>query len=456
MTETWRKKPYYKPRVLIGVQDCLASTYDGVLVCLTAGQVNVLRNLLEYAKRRSTFVSSYEESYYIAPSATEWDGLQAMIADLEDKLMGCEDIGIALENIADALDCVCHSLRSMQAQGQPQDDGYSGQRQYDDYTSDVIEDVDPVPGGFGTWDAWRVAKCKGARKMVDDVIAATNDIGQKIASGFLITFTVINGLLLLSVLAAPIAVVIQVVALFISIGIGYAYIDVSTWLGEHKESLVCLIYNAATANAAYDGLRAYIDAQWDISPSKEPTKLFFTYEGLSTIFDGDMRDYTSWEGQYEAGYCSGCSQLELGVAFGWVWPPCQNGSHVDGGVCDGGRLCFNGNISDAHQQHEVDLASWNRVTITTTYRSRFPSGWTVGNVLIDWWDSGVPGWVMVAQSTMNTSEPAGNLNTLVTVVDRAAVTGGLVRTRVVGQPGQNDTSPYPMQVETIDLLYELL
>jgi len=48
----------------------------------------MLRNCVQYLDRRSTFVSEYEELRYQTPNDADWDDILAIVADLEEELMG--------------------------------------------------------------------------------------------------------------------------------------------------------------------------------------------------------------------------------------------------------------------------------------------------------------------------------------------------------------------------------
>lgn len=107
MTDVWRIKRYNPHRVLVGVSDTLEPPYDGFLLCVTAGQANIIRNLLRYATYRSTWASEYHEQYYLAPTEDEWDALQKVVADLESRLSMCEELTAAFNRMAAALECAC-------------------------------------------------------------------------------------------------------------------------------------------------------------------------------------------------------------------------------------------------------------------------------------------------------------------------------------------------------------
>lgn len=109
MSEDWRRKDYYKTRVLIDTARVLDPQFKDGLLCITGAQNELLRNLMQYLKRRSTFASEYHPGYYLAPTIAEWDELQAIVADLEETLMGCDDLVTALQAIAANTACICQA-----------------------------------------------------------------------------------------------------------------------------------------------------------------------------------------------------------------------------------------------------------------------------------------------------------------------------------------------------------
>lgn len=455
MSESWRRKTYYDKRVLIDTARVLDPQFCDSWLCITGAQLEMLRNLTQYLRRRSTYVSVYETNSYLAPSESEWDDILAIVADLEETLMGCEEMTAAMVQIAAQLNCICTAIQSGLVQSQPQDEGYENQPYYDDYISDVVEDEGTPPGGLPDWDAWRAAKCIGAQKLVDDVGTAIVKMGESVAGGILVTFSVINGILLLTVITIPISIVIQVVTTIVALVASLEYEDVAAWLYEHKEGLVCAIYNAPTASAAYSAVHAYIASGWDAGAGIALVRSLFNYDAISAIFDYTQRNYDDWSGDYSESYCDVCEELPEGVEFIWTWPPCPGTHHPDGGICDDGRLCFNGDTDEAHQQHIVSLGTYNQLTIEIRYRSRFGSGWTVGGVGVEWYDVGGEEWEFVAHLNADNTEPIGDLNVVQDVFPIAPPqAGGLTRDRLHGQTGQHDESPYPLQFEYVRLLYE--
>lgn len=449
MSETWRRKKYYDKRVLVDVDRVLTPQYDDSFLCITGAQLEMLRNLTQYLRRRSTFVSAYHEEYYDAPSSSEWDDIQAIVADLEETLMGCTEMTDALLQMSSNLVCICKALQAAHAKTNIQDPGYTGQEYYDEYITPVIPDDGDPPGGFADWDEWRAYVCKGAQRLVDDARTSVLTIGTQMTTGILITFSLINMLLLLSVIAAPVSIVIQVVTTLVAIGANFIYQDVAAWLSEHKETLVCDIYSATSGPNAYQAAQATIAGEWDAGPGIQVVTAMFNREAISSIFDGTMRDSADWIGDYSEMYCEPCGEYPEGYTWTWTWPPCPAEVFLDGGVCWTGMLCFNGDIDDAHQKVVITLTTFSRIDWTILYKSSKGSGWTVGYATCQMWDDVNKEWDHVSTCTCTTTENAGVQNEQVFQDDFDPLPAGLYRIVLEGQAAQGDVEPYNFMVQSV-------
>ncbi|GAH00705.1 unnamed protein product, partial [marine sediment metagenome] len=74
-------------------------------------QLELLRNLTQYLHRRSSFADEYHTDYYLCADNDDWDVIEAIVADLEETLMGCEEITASLDAIAAQLSCLCTAAR---------------------------------------------------------------------------------------------------------------------------------------------------------------------------------------------------------------------------------------------------------------------------------------------------------------------------------------------------------
>lgn len=310
---TWRRKSFYSKRILIPVEDVLNPPFQEGFVCLTGAQVNIMRNMLKYAHRRSTFVSEYHDAYYLAPDNDEWDAIEAIVADLEEALMGCSEI-------ASWLECICNAIKSLELQVDiPQSLLDTGKQVYDDYTSPVEQGVGDPPQGWASWDDWEVQKCISAQKFVDEMLASMESLAQVAMIGTGVTGILVYAQLVYSAAAffPPLAIVMTIAAGIALYGLSALQTEARAWVTEHKEAMVCLIFNADNAGQAYFDLGEYIDDEWDVAGSAFFVQNFVNFVSLSKIFDGDAPGYDDWKGDYSAAYCEACEEEDIVVGSNW-------------------------------------------------------------------------------------------------------------------------------------------
>lgn len=87
-----RKHVAPQHRVLVDAKAFLNTTIAAGVLYFTPGQIELMRNLMQYANRRSTWVSDYYVGYYLSPDDTDWDLIQERVADLEETLMGNNNV----------------------------------------------------------------------------------------------------------------------------------------------------------------------------------------------------------------------------------------------------------------------------------------------------------------------------------------------------------------------------
>ena len=132
-------------------------------MCITGAQLEMLRNLTQYLHRRSTFVAETHEGYYLAADNDDWDSIQAVVAELEETLMGCTEFTDLLQDILAQMQCVCNKMTNIIENGpalQPLVDHYLG----DGTLVDVDDNGGTVPldaercalAQLVYWQAWWV------------------------------------------------------------------------------------------------------------------------------------------------------------------------------------------------------------------------------------------------------------------------------------------------------------
>jgi len=65
--------------------------FNDAVVYLTGAQIELLRNVSGYLRRLETYTAEYHLGWYLTPTAGDYDQLMAIVADLEEKLMGNEN-----------------------------------------------------------------------------------------------------------------------------------------------------------------------------------------------------------------------------------------------------------------------------------------------------------------------------------------------------------------------------
>lgn len=92
MIDVLRKHVAPAHRILVDAKAFLNPEFSDAVLYFTGGQIELMRNLVDYANRRTTFVSDYYIGYYLSPDDTDWNLIQAVVADLESVLMGNNNV----------------------------------------------------------------------------------------------------------------------------------------------------------------------------------------------------------------------------------------------------------------------------------------------------------------------------------------------------------------------------
>lgn len=87
MSEASRRTAYLEERILITAERILDPQFNAQGITLDGAQVELLRNVVGYLRRDTTFVDEYEAGYYLKVTDDDFDDISAIVADLESKLM---------------------------------------------------------------------------------------------------------------------------------------------------------------------------------------------------------------------------------------------------------------------------------------------------------------------------------------------------------------------------------
>ncbi len=87
MPDVLKRHRYALDRILIPAARILSPEFNAAYLFFTGSQIEIMRNLVDYANRSSTFVDEYHEGYYYEVDNGDWDSIQEIVADLERMLM---------------------------------------------------------------------------------------------------------------------------------------------------------------------------------------------------------------------------------------------------------------------------------------------------------------------------------------------------------------------------------
>ncbi len=315
MSEAWRKKTFYRPRVLIETSRVLYPQFGDSVLCITGAQLEMLRNLTQYLHRRSTFASEYETSGYLTPTNEEWDSIQAIVGDLEEVLMGCEQFLSLLEGILEQVTCICQQstvaadvLGNLPFYGpslQPVLEGHiaTGAMQIeDDYGGDTPDSGDRCAVAQLTWAcAWEMTT-----EFLHPAASEAVDILLPLA---MVALAVMCGT---SVLGIPIGVLLATLWSIIKIDVAGSIEDVRNSMVANKEDLVCavwrgLMFNYATAQS---DAAEVINEMAGLSPlDKACLRLLYT-PFMMALAAKAWTNQTTWAtGNVDVGYCAECDEI---------------------------------------------------------------------------------------------------------------------------------------------------
>lgn len=328
MTDSYRRKSYYSPRVLLDTSECASPPWGSLLLCLSPSEIYILRNLLQYSTRRANWVQERHEQYYLTPDVATWDSMQAIVAELENKLMtGCEDIEGILNDILAAVACICPNLAALQARGvvTPDSMGADGVSTYIDY-GDSMPSV-TVPGQ-GSSDACAIAQLwyqAGYELITERVIPASRAAFEVLLPAAAAAIAVMTGGTALPVLLGAFAVS-EVVELLFEYAWDSAESNLVNWMLAQKQDIICEMFDQLIAGGTTASMWAAVyDAE--IAPSEEISVGDKAILGLfmgplaCTIAKTAHTEASDWAtDNVTAGYCDACPD-DVIVGSNWVAVP---------------------------------------------------------------------------------------------------------------------------------------
>lgn len=308
MSETWRRKPYYRPRVLIDVARVLDPQFDDSLMCITGAQLEMLRNLTQYLHRRSTFVSSNEDGYYLVADNDDWDSIQAIVAELEETLMGCTEFTDLLQDILVQMQCVCAKTTALLRYGPGAsplietylDDGTM--QDVDDYGDTTPADANRCAIAQLTyWQAW---------EMLTEVLQPVQENLMDILVPTVIALLV--SMVGTPLLGIPAGVLVGLLMALADAATEGSLTNVQNEYRAYEEELICALYlglDTSYRQAESDAVAVIADMS-GLSPVDKIVLHSMMAPWAISLAAAARANATAWAlANVQAGYCDDCDEV---------------------------------------------------------------------------------------------------------------------------------------------------
>ena len=445
MGENWRKKTYYKPRVLISTERVLDPQFEDGLICITGAELEMLRNLTQYLHRRSTFSEDETETGYLSPSTEDWDSIQAIVANLEEKIMGCETLMAIFEDMLTAMQCVCNKASAIQALPPPSDPVVTG----------YLEDGKMVPGDVHAGDTVVEGdRCAVAQLtfwqswgwLTEWIQPAQNNTAAILMPLAMAAISLMVGAPLLAV---PAAGLYALAWALVEIWVDGSLQDVQNKLWANKDELICAVWAGllVDARAAETAAVAVIEGIEGLSPVDVIVFRAMYAPWAIALAERAHDNGTAWAlANVEAGACDTC---DWWYVRSWTFPPCPGELDGDMPCSEYGRPSFNAvPIAVVEGLTLPDILSNVDIHIEVEYKSCFNGGFTCGFVRIEYEDVGSV-WHSLKEFTATTAETAGTENKQDQWGYDIAVPRNVLRLQIHGMGGQGQEDPWPFMVRWI-------
>jgi len=438
MGNEWRRKTYYRPRVLISTQRVLDPQFDDGLICITGAELEMLRNLTQYLHRRSTFSEDETDIGYLSP-------IQAIVSDLEEKLMGCEELMQVFEDILTAVQCVCNKASALQALPPPNDPIIGG----------YLDDGKMVPGDVHAGDTViEGERCAVAQLVywqswgwLTEWIQPAQDV--TLAALMPAAMYAIATMIGAPLLAVPAALLWGLVWALLEIWSEGSLQDVQNKLWANKDELICAVWAGllVDARAAETAAQAVIEDIEGLSPIDIVVFRAMYAPWAIALAARAYDNESAWAlANVTPGACDDCDWWWVRT---WIFPPCP-GDLVGDMVCSVyGRPSFNAAPIAVCEVGEVpDIVSNVDIHIEVQYKSCFNSGMTCGFVRMEYQDA-LDDWYALKELSCTTLETAGTENYNHEWGYDVNIPRNDLRLQIHGMGGQGQEDPWPFMVRWI-------
>lgn len=466
MTDEWRRKSFYETRVMVETERVIASLVPDSLVCLTGGQLEMLRNLTQYLHRRSTFASEYLPNGYLCPSNEEWAEVQLEVAELELVLMGCPDIVAALNSIAAQVACLCQKA-THEEQWSPATQLMIGKYVNDgalvypdvDASQTVEDPVRCATAQLAWQQSWELLT-----EYIQPTQAKTVDI---LLPSVMVALAVWVGT---PVLGIPVGVLLALLWNVIDVWVEGELASVANQLFSAREELVCAVYEGLTISfqAAHDAAASEINSWEGFSTIDKIVMRALFAPWLIKLAGTAWANQTSWATtNVTSGYCLMCPSEGI-LGYDVTWPPCENSIFVGCGFCSETELKCAFNLHEEwinHLEQEFYLGNpllhseCNSINIILDWYSAKPNENWAGWLRFQKWDAVNEVWIEIINHHLATDSPdplvIATHTDYLTEINMPAI-GQLCRVQILVSAIQGPIYPTDIMLGRFQMILELV
>jgi len=400
---------------------------------------------MQYLHRRSTF--SEDETYvgYLSPSTEDWDSLQTIVANLEEKLMDCEELTAKIDAILEAALCACAGSGS----------GYTSSVTgpvYDNLEDDGLikwesQDTTPIPLEEDACDLAQLVYAMNY-EFLTEVLQPTQEALHEV-----LLFALFESIALMiggPPALVPGAAVFYVVQALLDAWVEGELSNVLNALMANKDDLICAMAAAFDGGGDYgDAAAAARDIIDGVGAWTAIDKALFrlTFSPLvMKMCQVALDASTDWAlANLTPGQCDACGWW---IRWTWTFPPCPGA--LDGDMpCSDGRPCFNAVPVAVSEVGEIpSILATVDIHIEVEYKSSHGFGNTIGFVRMEYQDVG-DDWHSLTELSATTNVDAGEENYNEVTGEDVTVPRNDLRLQIHGMGGQGQEDPWPFMIRWI-------
>jgi len=247
---------YYPHRAIYTMEEYQESDFtDPVILCIPKFAWLVARQLLSvYGLRQNAYSVGYNQLNYDLPSDALFGQIMDSIGEaLSGGDMSC-DLEVALEAMTNAISSLCGCF------GTSGGGGSFGAPDVDPPPEEFEDTGSNFPDGFDDRADYDLYKCQVANALIQGIYESANWLAT--ASLASLTLTTLAATFLTPIPFDELAVLLGMcLALIAQAALGSTCVEITDFIDDFEEELICILFGATDATVALTGIRAYAESE---------------------------------------------------------------------------------------------------------------------------------------------------------------------------------------------------